>query len=164
MKILLRHARHEDLEVIRRILNIEIKETPHNYDYETKSETAMEQWFESKKKNGSPILVVEAEGIVQGYATYGRFRDKIGYQYCAEHSIYLSMESRGKGYGSILMTQLIQEARQRNIHTLIAGINSTNEKSIRFHENFGFQRKALLPEVGYKFGTWQNLVLMQLLL
>ena len=47
---------------------------------------------------------------------------------------------------------------------LVAGIDADNGDSIRFHERLGFVEVARMPETGYKFGRWLDLVLMQRIL
>jgi phosphinothricin acetyltransferase len=44
---------------------------------------------------------------------------------------------------------------------MIAGVDAANEASLRFHERLGFQRAAVLREVGHKFGRWLDLVFLQ---
>jgi phosphinothricin acetyltransferase len=47
---------------------------------------------------------------------------------------------------------------------MVGGIDGENDASIRFHERLGFVQVARLPEVGFKFGRWLDLVLVQLAL
>ena len=44
---------------------------------------------------------------------------------------------------------------------MVAAIDSDNTASITFHGRMGFTTVARMPEVGYKFGRWLDLVLMQ---
>jgi phosphinothricin acetyltransferase len=44
---------------------------------------------------------------------------------------------------------------------MIAGVDSENTASLRFLERFGFERAALLREVGFKFGRYLDLILLQ---
>ena len=60
------------------------------------------------------------------------------------------------------MGALVDEARASGKHTMIAAIDGANVASIQFHERLGFVQVARMPEVGVKFGRWQDLVLMQL--
>jgi phosphinothricin acetyltransferase len=46
-------------------------------------------------------------------------------------------------------------------HSMIAGVDSENAASLRFLERSGFERVGNLPEVGYKFDRFLNLVLLQ---
>ena len=47
---------------------------------------------------------------------------------------------------------------------MVAGIDSENVGSIRFHERLGFFEVARMPEIGEKFGRRLDLVLMQRML
>ena len=44
---------------------------------------------------------------------------------------------------------------------MIAGVSAENPDGVAFHAKVGFAEVARLPEVGYKFGRWMDLVLMQ---
>lgn len=60
------------------------------------------------------------------------------------------------------MSALIDEARRRGKHAMVAAIDGENEASIRFHERLGFVQVGRMPELGAKFGRWLDLVLLQL--
>ena len=47
---------------------------------------------------------------------------------------------------------------------MIAGIAGENAGGIAFHSALGYGQVARLPEVGWKFGRWHDLVLMQKML
>jgi L-amino acid N-acyltransferase len=164
MSFSIRTYRESDAPAILDIINDSILNTAHNYDYEPKSLGEITSLFGVKIQEGFPILVGEVNGDVVGYATFGKFRAKPGYNKTVEHSIYLNKKAQGKGLGSELMRQLIQIATDKGFHVLIAGMDSENSGSYRFHERFGFKEVARMPEVGFKFGKWQTLVFMQLIL
>ncbi|HSF53457.1 MAG TPA: GNAT family N-acetyltransferase [Algoriphagus sp.] len=164
MNFLIRSYQTTDASAIREIINDSILNTSHNYDYEPKSLEEVETLFAEKIKDGFPILVSEIEGEVCGYATFGKFRSKPGYNLTIEHSVYLNEKAQGKGLGSELMRQLIQIAANEGYHVMIAGMDSENLGSYRFHERLGFKEVARFPEVAFKFGKWLNLVFMQLIL
>lgn len=161
---LIRPYLDQDAEEIRTIINQSILETSHNYDYYPKSSEEIQSLFTEKIKNGYPILVGIMDGEVCGYATYGKFRAKPGYDKTIEHSIYLNEKAQGKGLGSELMRQLIGLATDKGYHVMIAGMDSENQGSYRFHQRLGFKEVARFSEVGFKFGKWLNLVFMQLIL
>jgi len=60
------------------------------------------------------------------------------------------------------MQKVIDTAIEHGLHTLVGGIDGGNEASIRFHEKFGFVETGRMPEVGFKFGRWLDLALLQL--
>ena len=121
-------------------------------------------WFAEQCRRGFPTLVAVDDREVVGMTSYGDFRDSIhwpGYRFTAEHSIHVRDDRRRGGIGRVLMHELIARARRNDIHVLVAGIDSDNFDSIRFHEQLGFVEVARLPETGHKFGRWLDLVLMQ---
>ena len=54
-----------------------------------------------------PWLIVENEGIVDGYAYATKWRARSAYRFAVEISVYLSQNSIGKGYGTSLYDRLI---------------------------------------------------------
>lgn len=99
-----------------------------------------------------------------GFATFGPFRPKAGYDRTAEHSLYLAPQARGQGVGTTLMRIMIDDARARGLHTLIGCLDAQNAASIAFHQRLGFVETARLPQVGRKFDRWLDLVFVQLFL
>jgi phosphinothricin acetyltransferase len=45
---------------------------------------------------------------------------------------------------------------------MVAAVDGANWASISFHKRLGFVEVARLPEIGAKFGRWQDLYLLQL--
>ena len=62
------------------------------------------------------------------------------------------------------MQELLLRAKKLGYHTVVAGITSDNEVSIRLHKKFGFEFVGCFREVGYKFGKWQDVHFFQLLI
>ncbi|OIQ26875.1 MAG: GNAT family N-acetyltransferase [Alphaproteobacteria bacterium MedPE-SWcel] len=116
--------------------------------------------------SGLPILVAEdsASGAFLGFAALGAFRSGPGYAHTAEHSIYLTEAARGHGVGRSLLIALENLAGSRDIHVLVAAISGANPSAQAFHAACGYREVARLPEVGYKWGQWLDLVLMQKIL
>ena len=96
-----------------------------------------------------------------GFATFGDFRTWPGYRFTVECTIHLAAGARGRGIGTHMLALLIERARTAGKHSMLAGVDSENLGSLRFFERFGFRRVAYLPEVGYKFGRFLNLHLLQ---
>lgn len=111
---------------------------------------------------GTPYLVAELDGVVQGYAYAGQFRTRTAYRYTLEHSIYVAPDATGHGIGTQLLTILIDRCTALGFRQLIAVIGSTdNTASINLHKRFGFTVAGQLKATGFKFGTWVDTVLMQ---
>lgn len=156
-----RQARPDDAALIAAITNSIIRDTLVTFTTEERSTEAIAKDIRAR---GPSYLVAEDQGMVLGFATYGMFRSGPGYANTREHSIQLAEGARGKGTGRALMTELEAVARADGVHVLVAGISSANPPAIAFHEAVGFQRVGLMPEVGFKWGQWLDLVLMQKIL
>ena len=121
-------------------------------------------WFADQRRRGFPTLVAIDRGEIVGVAAYGDFRDSRhwpGYRFTAELSIHVRSDRHGRGIGRLLMEELFARARTGGIHVLVAAVDAGNTESIAFHERLGFAEVARMPETGFKFGRWLDLVLMQ---
>lgn len=144
------------------IFNHAILHSTALYDYKPRPADAMAAWFETKRKNFFPVLGVEDEaGKLLGFASYGTFRAWPAYKYTVEHSIYIHHECRGLGLGRRLLTELIEEAQARDVHTMVGGIDTTNQASIMLHERLAFEPAGVIKEAAYKFGSWLDLAFYQ---
>lgn len=162
--VLIREATAGDLGAIGDLFNALIPTETYTYREHLADPAEMQLWFAAQQEAGNPVLVAELDGGVVGYTTWSMFRYSArlpGYRHSAELTIHVRDAFRGAGIGRALIEALEAEARRRDIHVLIAGIDSTNTPSIAFHARMGFVETARLPEVGTKFGRWLTLVLMQ---
>ena len=162
--VIIRAAIITDLPQILEIVNHAILHTTSNYLYNPQTLADQASWFEDKKSKGFPVFVADHNGIAIGFGTYGTFREKIGYQYTVEHSVYVAPDHIEKGIGRMLMLQLIDSAKKEGYHTMIGGIDAANTGSIAFHKKFGFVETGVIKEAGFKFGKWLDLQFMQLIL
>ena len=153
-----------DVAAIVAIVNFNILNSTALYDYEPRTEQAQQAVFEEKLQKGFPIWVATIGNELVGFGYYSEFRFKEAYQYTVEHSVYVSPDYYGKGIGKALLLQLIQIAKTQGKHTLIAVIDSENQGSIKFHEQFGFTTVGVLKQTGFKFDRWLDTVLLQLML
>lgn len=148
------------------IFNHAIATSTALYDYHPRPPEQMASWFASKQAGDLPVIGLEdAQGQLLGFASYGPFRPQPAYKYTMEHSVYVHHGQRGRGLGRQLMEALIAEARARgNVHALVGAIDAANTGSRTLHEKLGFTLVGSLPQVGFKFGGWLDLVFYQLLL
>jgi phosphinothricin acetyltransferase len=163
-QVTIRPATEADLPAILDIYNDAILQTTASYDYDPHTLEMRQAWYATKQKQGFPVFVADQDGGVIGFSALGPFRAWAAYQYTVELSIYVCAVHRGKGIGKQLMKPLIETARQMGMHSMVAGIDASNEASLRLHYCFGFREVAHFHQVGYKFGRWLDLKFMELLL
>ena len=162
--ITVRHATENDLPQILDIYNDIILHTTAVYYYEPHTLEMRKVWFEGRQREGFPVFVAEEDGVVLGLSSIGPFRVPTAYQFSVENTVHVAATARGKGIGKLLMPPIIEAARQMKMHTIIAGIDATNEVSLHLHKSFGFEEVAHFKQVGYKFDRWLDLKFLQLML
>jgi L-amino acid N-acyltransferase YncA len=162
--ITVRPAVEADLPQLLDIYNHVILNTTAVYTYEPQTMQARKAWYADKLAAGYPVFVAEEKERIVGFSSYGPFRAWPAYKYTIENSVYVTEDQRGKGVGKLLIRPLIEAATQQGFHALIAGIDASNESSIRLHRSFGFEEVAHFRQVGYKFGRWLDLKFLELML
>ncbi len=162
--IQVRNATEKDLPEMLSIYNDIILNTTAVYDYLPHTIEMRQSWYKTKQEQGFPVFVAEEEGRVVGFSSIGPFRAWAAYKYSVENSVYVAAAMRGRGIGKLLIPPLIEAAGRLQMHTVIAGIDATNDSSIRLHKSFGFEETAHFKQVGYKFGRWLDLKFFQLIL
>ncbi|PRD44012.1 N-acetyltransferase [Phyllobacterium phragmitis] len=160
----IRHATEADLPAILAIYNDAVEHTTAIWNEKLVDLEDRRAWLKTRNESGFPVLVAERDGRTIGYASYGAFRPFDGYRHTAELSLYVDKSARGGGVGRLLLSELIEEAKRRNVHVLVAGIEAGNAASIGLHTSLGFKETGRLAEVGRKFDRWLDLVLMQRIL
>lgn len=164
MDVIIRHATEHDITSILQIVNYEILNSTVIYDYNERNLEQQTDWFKLKQKNNMPIIVAVNDNTIVGFGSYSIFRPWDAYKLSLEHSIYVDKDYRSQGIGKLLMIELINLAKKEGYHTMVAGIDTSNNRSIEFHKNFGFKEIGVFKEVGYKFDKWLDLIFMQLFL
>ena len=160
----IRPYKTEDTQAILEIINHNILHSTSLYDYSVRTIEQQKAILEEKIKKGFPVIVAEKEGEILGFGMYSEFRFREAYQFTVEHSVYVAENHLGKGIGKSLLSELIVLAKAQKLHTMIGVIDSENQNSIAFHEQFGFKIVGVVKESGYKFDRWLDSVFMQLIL
>lgn len=111
---------------------------------------------------GLPWLVAEQDGQVLGFAYANWFKPRPAYRFSAEDSIYVADNARGMGLGRQLLAELIAQAEAVGVRKLLAVIgDSANAGSIGVHRALGFTDVGVMRSMGWKFGAWRDIVLME---
>jgi phosphinothricin acetyltransferase len=164
MNIEIRPAESDDLEAMLAIYNDAIVNTTAVYDYQPRAADAQRQWFETKQAQRLPVFVAIDNAAIIGFGSFGPFRPWPAYQYTVENSLYVDSAFRRKGTGTALLVSLVTAAQTSGYHTMVAGIDATNEASLALHRKAGFEAVAHFREVGWKFERWLDLVFMERML
>lgn len=153
-----RKAERKDIEALLEIYNHEVLHGVSTLDINAKTVEQWTVWFENHNIKNHPLIVCEDEGVIMGYSTLSSYREKEAYASTVELSIYVHLEHRGKGIGSVLMSEIINMAKADDtVHTVVSVITSGNAASERLHNKFGFAFSGTIKEVGMKFGEYLDI-------
>jgi len=108
-----------------------------------------------------PWLVCEINNQVAGYAYAGKHRDRKGYQWCTEPSVYISEKYFALGVANALYSALFEILKLQGYVNAYAVITLPNDRSIAFHKKFGFDYLTTYKKIGYKLGQWHDVGWMQ---
>ncbi len=157
-----RRARPGDASGIRRIYNDAVRTTTATFDTQPRTLRAQRAWLRHHGRR-HPALVALRDGRLIGWAALSPWSDRKAYEGTAEVSVYVDRRSRGKRVGTTLLRALLEEGRKGRMRTLLARIAEGNPASLRLHAAAGFRRVGTMHEVGFKFGRWVDVDLLEFL-
>ena len=163
MSMKIRKAAIDDIDSITSIYNYAIINTTATFDTKPRTLKSQEKWFYCHSKK-HPILVSEDKEGVAGWASLSQWSERKAYERTAEVSVYVRKDRQGEGIGSCLTASIIDIARKNGFHILIARVVTENKASVNLAGKYGFTIAGSLKEVGYKFGRYIDVYLMQLML
>jgi phosphinothricin acetyltransferase len=140
-----------------------ITDTSFTFEAEVPTVESFARRIESYLRNW-PWLVYEEDGKVAGYAYASRYRERTGYQWCVECSVYIHDDHHRRGIARTLYAALFRILKQQGYFNVYAVINLPNERSVQLHESCGFHWFANYENVGYKLGKWKTVGWWQLTL
>lgn len=157
----IRHARATDIPAITAILNHEVANAAAIWLETPVTEASRGAWLAERQAQGFPVLIAEDNNEILGFGSYGPFRPYEGFRNTVEHLVYVSPNARGQGAGRMLLTALIEDARQKDMKVIVGAVDSENETSLRLHHALGFIETGRMPRIGEKWGTRRTMVLLQ---
>ena len=158
----IRHSSDGDIPAITAIYQHHVLHGTGTFEVDPPSEADMAARRADVLAKGLPWLVAEQDGRVLGFAYANWFKPRPAYRFSAEDSIYIADDARGLGLGRQLLSELAAQAEAAGVRKLLAVIgDSANAGSIGVHRALGFTEVGVLRSVGWKFGAWRDIVLME---
>jgi L-amino acid N-acyltransferase YncA len=131
------------------------------YDFDAPDSVLWKMKIADVQSRGWPFLVADDGDMIIGYAYATQIRDRPGYRYTCEDSIYVHPDHVGQGLGSVLLTALIDASRDAGFGQMVAVIGGAEPASVAVHARAGFREVGRLSNVGFKFGRYLDNVYMQ---
>ncbi len=146
-----------------KIYNYYISNSFSNFEENKLSIRSFKALYKNIKLNKLPFIIGIDKNNVVGLAFVNKFREKSGYRFTHEHSIYVDPDFIKKGYGQKLLKNLIKLCKKNSkIKNLIAVIGGSNNiASIKIHKSNGFKYIGTLSKVGFKKNRWIDSIYMQ---
>ena len=157
---MIRPATEKDVPEILEIYAPYVENTTITFEYDVPCRRSFLQRFYEITAQ-FPWLVWEENGRILGYAYASAPYSRAAFSWCAEPSIYLRDEARGRGIGRQLYTVLEKILELQGYQVLYALITSENSDSIGFHRKMAYEIRVDFPDCGFKFGRWLGLVWME---
>jgi L-amino acid N-acyltransferase YncA len=114
-----REANTEDILRIVDIYNQGIEDRVATLETRLRTNSEMLEWMLGRNEKYKVVVLEDEAGIVLGWASLNVFNSRCCYDGVADISIYIERQARGRGLGKILLTYLIQAAKEQNFHKLV---------------------------------------------
>ncbi|MDA8443995.1 GNAT family N-acetyltransferase [Paracidovorax valerianellae] len=158
----IRDSRTEDIAAITAIYQHHVLHGTGTFEVDPPTESDMAGRRSDVLSRGLPYIVAEKDGQILGFAYANWFKPRPAYRFSAEDSIYVADAARGMGIGRKLLDALALQAEAAGVRKLLAVIgDSANAGSIGVHRAAGFAEVGVMRSVGWKFGAWRDIVLME---
>lgn len=155
-----RPATPDDAAAIAAIYNAGIDDRVATFETRHRAPADIEAWFDGVH----PVVVVERDGEIVGFASTSTYRPRECYAGIAEYSVYVAREARGSGVGRAAMLALFDAARDAGYWKLISRIFPENTGSLRLMRSLGFREVGTYIRHGKLDGEWRDVVIVEKLL
>ena len=103
------------------------------------------------------LVAVEPDARrVVGYAYAGAHRERAGYRWSVDISVYVSTAHHGRGIGRALYGELLGLLRRQGYVNAFAGITLPNDASVGLHQSICMSLVGVYRGAGFKFGAWRD--------
>lgn len=155
MRYAVRLAAPSDSEALLRIYAPYVMHTAASFETRTPDAEEFSRRIEAIGRQ-YPYLVCQVDDEIVGYAYASRHRERDAYRYDVDVAIYVQPAYHGSGIAYTLYDRLFAILRALGYYNAYAVCTLPNEKSVKFHEKWGFQLIGIHHKTGYKLGRWHD--------
>ena len=163
MKLKIETISEKNLRAAHKIYNYYIVNSYSNFE---EKKITYKNFYNNYKyiiNNKLPYLVARHEKKVVGLAYISKFREKSGYRFAFENTVYIHNEYIRQGIGFKLLNEIINISKKnKSIKLLVAVIGSIDSVgSIKLHKKLGFKKTGVLKKIGFKKNKWIDCIFLQ---
>ena len=155
----IRAMQHSDAAAVAAIYNEGIR--GRGATFRTNEQTAddVAPWVDQADRY--PVVLVERDGQILGWARAGAYSEFAPYAGVGELAIYVTSAARGSGVGRDLIEGLEAAARERGYWKLLAKVFTANEASIGLLHACGWRDVGVHLRHGQLEGEWLDVLLLE---
>jgi phosphinothricin acetyltransferase len=105
-----------------------------------------------------------AVATIIGWGSLNQFNPREAYRHVVDFSIYVDRAYRGRGAGKVMLTRLIELAREHGFHKMVLSAFPSNSGGMALYERMGFRTVGVYKEQGMLDGRWVDTIIMEKLL
>jgi L-amino acid N-acyltransferase YncA len=169
-----RLAAPDDAAAICRIYNQGIEDRVATLEPELRTPDERRAWLTSRGPR-HPVIVAEPTTPERagearepaspvGWGSLNVYNPREAYRFVADFSIYVDRAWRGRGVGHVMLTRLVELAREHGYHKMVLSAFPTNTGGMALYEKHGFRTVGIYKEMGLLDGRWVDTVIMEKLL
>ena len=130
------------------------------------AETPSWEVFDASRLPRQRLVAVDPAGRVLGWTAASAVSDRCVYAGVVEHSVYVDPAARGRGIGRLLLDGLVEATEAAGIWTIQSGIFPENTRSLRLHQQSGFEvvgtrRRLGRMTHGPLAGQWRDVIMIE---
>ena len=163
MKLTIEKISEKYLKDAHKIYNYYIVNSYSNFEERKLTFNQFNNNYKNIIKNKLPYLIALSEEKVVGLAYLNKFREKSGYRFAFENTIYVHDKHKRQGIGFKLLKELLYVSKNnKDIKFIIAVIGSIDSKgSLKLHEKVRFKKIGVLKKIGFKNNKWIDSIFLQ---
>lgn len=153
----IRPARAEDAGAFAAIYEPYVTRSYVSFEESAPDEEEMRQRM-SRLAERYPWLAAFAGDRIAGYAYASMHRERAGYRWSVDVSVYVDEAFHRQGIGRRLYTELFDILERQRFRRAYAGITLPNDASVGLHRAMGFEEVGVYRRVGWKKGKWYDVL------
>ena len=161
MKHITRIAHIEDIFYITQVYNEGIEDRTATLETKLKTVDEMKSWFLCRDDRYKVIVIEDDKGQIVGWASFNIFNFKECYKGVADISIYIKGSARGNGVGKILLTHLMEIAKEQGFYKVVLHMIALNLVAKKLYQSLGFREVGTYINQGILKGKWIDMTIME---
>ncbi|MFW9998886.1 MAG: GNAT family N-acetyltransferase [Candidatus Hodarchaeota archaeon] len=112
-------------------------------------------------KDSISFIILEIGQEITGFAFLRNYLPYDNFKHTGQLSYFIKPEYTNKGFGTILLNKLVEDAISKGISVFLVHLSSLNKQSLKFHKKHGFSECGRFKNIAKKFNKPFDIIWMQ---